>query len=177
MRIRTAGPEDVPGILGLSDALFREDDGCRDPTTNLEWALQEGRGRVVRRPPSRRCGRLLAGGACSLWGCGRVPGGPPVRSGLPSAGEHVCPREVQGPRRGSEAGRLGRKLPQHTDSVTAAEVRPTLPWREHLARRPVSQDRAPARSRKLSARLQIASEDARSYSDRSGSANRWREPG
>jgi hypothetical protein len=47
VRIRTAGPEGVPGNAGLSDALFWEDDGCRDPTTNLEWALQEGRGRVV----------------------------------------------------------------------------------------------------------------------------------
>jgi hypothetical protein len=45
MRIRTAGPEDVPGILGLSDALFREDDGCRDPTTNLEWPWKKVEGR------------------------------------------------------------------------------------------------------------------------------------
>ena len=67
-------------------------------------ALQEGRGTVIRRAPSRRWGRLLAGGACSRWGCRRVPGGPPVRSGLPCAGEHVCPRErpIAGkiPRRG-----------------------------------------------------------------------------
>jgi len=98
VRIWTAGLENVPGIVGLSDALFREADGCRDPATNLESALQEGRRRVVRRAPSRRCDRLLAGVASSRWGCHRVPGGPPVRSGLPSdgeggdAGEHVCPR-------------------------------------------------------------------------------------
>jgi hypothetical protein len=45
VRIRTAGPEDVSGILGLSDALFREDDRCRDPTTNLEWPCKKVEGR------------------------------------------------------------------------------------------------------------------------------------
>lgn len=41
--IRRAEPVDVPSVVGLSDALFREDAGSRDPTVNLEWAVQEGR--------------------------------------------------------------------------------------------------------------------------------------
>jgi hypothetical protein len=45
VRIRTAGPEDVSGILGPSDALFLEDDRCRDPTTNLEWPCKKVEGR------------------------------------------------------------------------------------------------------------------------------------
>ena len=43
VRIRPSQPEDVTGIVQLSDALFREDAGSRDPTMNLEWAAQEGR--------------------------------------------------------------------------------------------------------------------------------------
>ena len=39
-RIGEAGPEDVLSIVGLSDALSREDAGSRrGPTTNLEWAM------------------------------------------------------------------------------------------------------------------------------------------
>ena len=44
VRIRKAGPSDVPTIVELSYALSREDAESRDPTMNLEWALQEGRG-------------------------------------------------------------------------------------------------------------------------------------
>jgi hypothetical protein len=134
VRIWTVGLENVPGIVGLSDALFREADGCRDPATNLEWALQEGRGRVVRRAPSRRCGRLLAGGASSRWGCHRVPGGPPVRSGLPSdgeggdAGEHVCPRGSGDTAREPSdiGGRLG-EISAPTLSSAGAEIASTRP--------------------------------------------------
>ena len=134
MRIWTVGLENVPGIVGLSDALFREADGCRDPATNLEGALQEGRGRVVRRAPSRRCGRLLAGGASSRWGCHRVPGGPPVRSGLPSdgeggdAGEHVCPRGSGDTAREPSdiGGRLG-EISAPTLSSAGAEIASTRP--------------------------------------------------
>ncbi len=42
--IRPSQPEDVTDIVRLSDALFREDAGSRDPTMNLEWAVQEGQG-------------------------------------------------------------------------------------------------------------------------------------
>lgn len=42
VRLGRAQPEDVTSIVQLSDALFREDAGSRDPTMNLEWAVQEG---------------------------------------------------------------------------------------------------------------------------------------
>ena len=69
VRIRTAGPEDVPAIVGLSDALFREDAGSRDPTMNLQWAMQEGRGYFE---------DLLADGAAACWVAERALGGDAV---------------------------------------------------------------------------------------------------
>lgn len=42
-RIREAGMDDVEGIVQLSSALFREDAGRRDPSTNLDWPSEEGR--------------------------------------------------------------------------------------------------------------------------------------
>jgi len=69
VRIRTAGPEDVPGIVELSGSLFREDAGSRDPTMNLDWAAQEGRGYFE---------DLLADGAAACWMAERAPGGSAV---------------------------------------------------------------------------------------------------
>jgi GNAT superfamily N-acetyltransferase len=69
VRIRTAGPEDVPGIVGLSDALFWEDAGSRDPTMNLEWAAQEGRGYFA---------DLLADDTAACWLAEHVPSGDAV---------------------------------------------------------------------------------------------------
>lgn len=66
MQIRKAEPEDVPGIVGLSDALFREDAGSRDQTMNLEWAAQEGQDYFA---------DLLADGAAGCWLAEHVPGG------------------------------------------------------------------------------------------------------
>lgn len=43
IRVRAAEPDDVPVIVGLSDALFGEDAGSRDPQADLEWAKREGR--------------------------------------------------------------------------------------------------------------------------------------
>jgi GNAT superfamily N-acetyltransferase len=47
VRIRRADLQDVPSIVRLSEALFREDAGSRDPDMNLEWAAQEGRAYFV----------------------------------------------------------------------------------------------------------------------------------
>ena len=58
VRIRTAQPEDVPAIVSLSDALFQEDAGSRDPTMNLQWAVQEGRDYFA---------SLLADDAAACW--------------------------------------------------------------------------------------------------------------
>ena len=69
VRIREAGPGDVPTVVGLSDALFREDAGSRDPTTNQDWALQEGRAYFA---------VLLADGAAGCWLAESVPGGEAV---------------------------------------------------------------------------------------------------
>lgn len=43
MWIRRAGVGDVAGLVGFSEALFREDAGSRDPFTNLHWPSKEGR--------------------------------------------------------------------------------------------------------------------------------------
>lgn len=40
--IRRAEPSDLSSIAALSDELFHEDAGQRDPFMNLEWARQEG---------------------------------------------------------------------------------------------------------------------------------------
>lgn len=66
VRIRTAGPEDVSGIVSLIDALFQEDAGSRDPTMNLEWTVQEGRAYFA---------DLLADDAAACWMAEHVPGG------------------------------------------------------------------------------------------------------
>ena len=58
LRIRPAQPEDISTIVALSDALFREDAGSRDPTTNLAWATQEGQGYFT---------NLLAGDTAACW--------------------------------------------------------------------------------------------------------------
>lgn len=42
-KIRPAELADVPAIVALSDALFREDSGQRDPLMNHDWAQQHGR--------------------------------------------------------------------------------------------------------------------------------------
>ena len=44
VRVRRAGEGDVPEVVGLSAALFREDAGQRDPSMNLDWPAEEGRG-------------------------------------------------------------------------------------------------------------------------------------
>jgi GNAT superfamily N-acetyltransferase len=41
-KIRQAALADVPAIVALSDALFREDSGQRDPLMNHAWAQQHG---------------------------------------------------------------------------------------------------------------------------------------
>ena len=69
IRIRTAKPEDVPGIAALSDALFREDAGSRDSTMNLKWAVQEGRGYFA---------DLLADAAAACWLAEHASGGEAV---------------------------------------------------------------------------------------------------
>lgn len=69
VRIRTAEPEDVPVIVSLSDALFREDAGSRDPTMNLQWTVQEGRGYFA---------DLLADDAAACWLAEHVVGGEAV---------------------------------------------------------------------------------------------------
>lgn len=42
-KIRQAGPDDVPEIVALNAALFREDAGRRDPFTDQGWPGREGR--------------------------------------------------------------------------------------------------------------------------------------
>lgn len=42
MGIRQAGAGDVAKVVELSGALFREDAGSRDPSTNLGWPEEEG---------------------------------------------------------------------------------------------------------------------------------------
>lgn len=42
MAVREAEVRDVAGIVELSGALFREDAGGRDPSTNLGWPEEEG---------------------------------------------------------------------------------------------------------------------------------------
>jgi GNAT superfamily N-acetyltransferase len=64
VRIRKAGPSDVPTIVELSYALSREDAESRDPTMNLEWALQEGKGYFA---------DLLAQDAAACWLAESVP--------------------------------------------------------------------------------------------------------
>ena len=66
VRIRTAEPEDVLDIVSLSHALFQEDAGSRDPTMNLQWAAQEGRGYFA---------DLLADDAAACWLAVQAPGG------------------------------------------------------------------------------------------------------
>lgn len=41
-KVRRAELADVPAIVALSDALFREDSGQRDPLMNHDWAQQHG---------------------------------------------------------------------------------------------------------------------------------------
>lgn len=51
--VRQARAEDVGAIVGLSDGLFREDSGRRDPTMNHGWAREHGEGYfgdLVRQP-------------------------------------------------------------------------------------------------------------------------------
>lgn len=69
VRIRRAVQEDVPGIVGLSYALFQEDAGTRDPAMNLEWAAQEGQGYFA---------DLLADDAAACWLAEPVVGGEPL---------------------------------------------------------------------------------------------------
>ncbi len=40
--IRRATQDDVLSIVAFSSALFQEDAGQRDPSMNLDWAMQEG---------------------------------------------------------------------------------------------------------------------------------------
>jgi len=42
IEVRAARPEDVPGLVGSSAALFAEDAGQRDPTMNLNWPHEHG---------------------------------------------------------------------------------------------------------------------------------------
>ena len=42
VRIRTAGADDLPGLVASSAALFAEDAGTRDPTMNVDWPHQHG---------------------------------------------------------------------------------------------------------------------------------------
>ena len=65
-RIGEAVLEDELSIVGLSDALFREDAGSRDPTTNMEWVMH----RVV------QAGAVPVTGCRSSWSVsatGRAP--------------------------------------------------------------------------------------------------------
>jgi GNAT superfamily N-acetyltransferase len=56
--VREAGPGDVPAIVALSGALFREDAGTRDPTMNLDWPALDG---------ARYFADLLADEAAACW--------------------------------------------------------------------------------------------------------------
>ncbi len=58
--IRRAGLEDVPSLVTLSDGLFQEDAGQRDPFMNLDWPAQEGTGYFHQRMRDERCLGLLA---------------------------------------------------------------------------------------------------------------------
>ncbi len=58
--IRRAGVADVPLLVALSDGLFQEDAGQRDPFMNLAWPRQEGNGYFSQRVRDERCLPLLA---------------------------------------------------------------------------------------------------------------------
>ena len=58
--IRRAGVEDVPTLVALSDGLFQEDAGQRDPFMNLAWPREEGAGYFHQRMRDERCLGLLA---------------------------------------------------------------------------------------------------------------------
>jgi GNAT superfamily N-acetyltransferase len=42
--VRRAGSADIAAIVALSDTLFQEDSGQRDPLMNHDWAKQHGQG-------------------------------------------------------------------------------------------------------------------------------------
>ena len=46
-RVRAAAMGDVGTLVELSCALFREDAGTRDPSTNVGWPVEHGRGYFV----------------------------------------------------------------------------------------------------------------------------------
>ena len=58
--VRKAGEGDVPEVVGLSAALFREDAGQRDTSTNLNWPAEEGRGYFAELIGDDRCLCLVA---------------------------------------------------------------------------------------------------------------------
>lgn len=42
IKVRAARPEDMPGLVASSAALFAEDAGQRDPTMNVNWPHEHG---------------------------------------------------------------------------------------------------------------------------------------
>lgn len=42
IRIKIAGPDDIPEIVRLNTILFQEDAGRRDPFTNVNWPKEHG---------------------------------------------------------------------------------------------------------------------------------------
>lgn len=96
VEIREAGLEDVAGIVGLSEALFREDAGSRDRFTNLRWPLEEGREYFS----ALVCGEDSICLVAESWGevvgylAGRLEGGSALRPVKVADLESMCVREV-----------------------------------------------------------------------------------